>query len=245
MLVFFEEELPEYYSVAATGAGVSEAARRGVRAMVASEARHAAMFRDLARGLHPGLYEPFQYHFLRMPGGVLRTVKFLLRRPRLFPLFFWIVLLQEERAVHYSKEVIRCASNLDPRVVDAFERHLEDEKDHLGIDEALLQVYWERGASWIRRLNAHAFRLLVGEFLNTPSRAGIRVIDRLVQEAPSLEGRRRELIDGLLGLAQNVRFHESLYSRRIVPKTFALFDRYAEFHRLGRSLLGYSPGGVT
>ena len=164
-----------------------------------------------------------------MPKGIWRLLKLPLQYPRLFPLVFWIVLLQEERTVYYSKEVIRCASELDPRVVDAFSRHMDDEKDHLGIDEALLEVYWERSSSSIRWLNAQAFRLFVDEFLNAPKRAGIRVIERLVQEVPSLQGRKGELTAGLRNLAKDARFHQSLYSRKIVPKTFALFDRYAEF----------------
>jgi hypothetical protein len=245
MLIFFEEELPQGYSTAARGAGVSKSVYGEVQAMLASESRHAAMFRDLARDLDSNLYEPFVYHFLRMPKGILRLLKLPLQYPRLFPLVFWIVLLQEERAVYYSKEVIRCASELDPRVVDAFSRHMDDEKDHLGVDEALLEVYWERSSSSIRWLNAQAFRILVDEFLNAPKRGGIRVIERLVQEVPTLEGRKRELTAGLLDLAKDARFHESLYSRKIVPKTFALFDRYAEFRSLGDRVRGYSPGGAA
>jgi hypothetical protein len=46
-------------------------------------------------------------------------------------------------------------------------------------------------------------------------------------------------------LANDARFHQSLYSREIVPKTFALFDRYAEFRTLGDRVRGYSPGGAA
>jgi hypothetical protein len=141
--------------------------------------------------------------------------------------------------------VVRYAPDLDPRVVDAFSRHLEDEKGHLGVDEALLQIYWDQSRPCIRRLNAHAFRLVVNEFLNAPKRAGIRVIERLAQEIPSLKSRQHELTSGLLGLAHNLRFHHSLYSRDIVPRTFALFDRYAEFRSLGDRLPGYAPGGAA
>jgi len=242
MLVFFEEELPQGYSRAARGDGVSEAVYREVQTMLASESRHAAMFRDLACDLDSSLYEPFTYHFLRMPRGLWRLLKLPLQYPRLFPLVFWIVLLQEERSVYYSKEAIRCASELDPRVVDVFSRHLDDEKDHLGIDEALLEVYWDRSSAPIRWLNAQAFRIFVDEFLNAPKRAGIRVIKRLVQEVPALESRKCELTAGLRNLATDAHFHQSLYSRQIVPKTFALFDRYAEFRTLGDRMLGYSPG---
>src|SRR5690242_4604653 len=112
MLVFFEEELPPCYSLAATNAGVSERVCSGVQAMVASESRHAAMFRELARDLDPALYEPFRYHFLRMPDGLVPLLKFPFRFPKLFPLVFWIVLLQEERTVYYSNEVIQRADEL-------------------------------------------------------------------------------------------------------------------------------------
>ena len=245
MLVFFEEELPQCYSTAARGAGVPNSVRCEVQSMLVAESHHAAMFRGLARDLDSNLYEPFAYHFLRVPKGIWRLLKLPLQYPRLFPLVFWIVLLQEERTVYYSKEVIRCASELDPRVVDAFSRHMDDEKDHLGIDEALLEVYWERSSSSIRWLNAQAFRLFVDEFLNAPKRAGIRVIERLVQEVPSLQGRKGELTAGLRNLAKDARFHQSLYSREIVPKTFALFDRYAEFRNLGDRVRGYTPGGAA
>jgi hypothetical protein len=245
MLVFFEEELPECYSIAARDGAASKSVSADVQAMLASESRHAAMFRALARDLDPSLYEPFDYHFLRMPRGILRLMKLPLHYPKLFPLVFWIVLLQEERTVYYSREVIRHASDLDPRVVDAFSRHLDDEQDHLGIDESMLEIYWDRSSPWIRRLNGYVFGLFVDEFLNAPKRAGVRVIERLAQEVPSLKSRKRELTDGLLGLARDTCFHQSLYSREIVPKTFALFDRYAEFRRLGDRLHGYSPGGAA
>ena len=240
MLVFFEEELPMCYAVAARNAPNGA----DVAAMLESESRHAAMFRRLARNLHPGLYEPFRYHFLRIPPAILRLLKIPLKHPRLFPLTFWIVLLQEERTVYYSQEIIRHAADLDPQVVETHRRHLDDEKDHLGVDEALLEVYWGRGPAWIRALNARLFRLVVGEFLNAPKRAGVRIIERLVEEVPSLASRKRELIDGLLALAGDTRFHQSLYSRDIVPKTFALFDQHREFRRLGARLRGYSPGGA-
>jgi len=81
--------------------------------------------------------------------------------------------------------------------------------------------------------------------LNAPKRAGIRVIERLVQEVPSLQGRKGALTAGLRNLAKDARFHQSLYSREIVPKTFALFDRYAEFRNLGDRVRGYTPGGAA
>ena len=54
-----------------------------------------------------------------------------------------------------------------------------------------------------------------------------------------------KFLAGLRNLAKDARFHQSLYSRKIVPKTFALFDRYAEFRNLGDRVRGYSPGGAA
>jgi hypothetical protein len=67
------------------------------------------------------------------------------------------------------------------------------------------------------------------------------VIEYLVEECPELRPRKGELIQAMRALDHNPEFHESLYSRRIVPKTFRLFDRYPEFRDLGRSVRGYSP----
>jgi len=47
----------------------------------------------------------------------------------------------------------------------------------------------------------------------------------------------------LLRLAGQERFHLTLYSREIVPRTFRRFDACPEFAAMGRVLRGYRPAG--
>jgi len=140
-----------------------------------------------------------------------------------------------------SFEVLRQSEQLDPRMVDWQRSHLADETNHLNLGEALLPLYWDAAPLWMRWLNGRLLRFVIREFLSAPKRSGVRVIEYLVKECPELTRRKAELLSAMRGLDRNPRFHESLYSRRIVPKTFALFDRYTEFHHLGKRLWGYSP----
>ena len=245
MFVYFEQTLPGYYVKAAARPGVPEDLRDGVRALQYAERRHAEMFRKLARHLSPELYTEFRFHFIRLPRAASAVMRAACERPALFPAIFWIVLMQEERAVFYANQILDQSAGLDPEMVEAQRLHLADEAGHLGVDEALLALYWDANRPWVRRLNGRLLRLVVSEFLVAPKRGGVRLVERWVRECPELEARRTELAAAMRRLAAEPRFHESLYSRRIVPRTFALFDRYEELHSLGKSLWAYSPEAAS
>jgi hypothetical protein len=156
------------------------------------------------------------------------------------PTMLWIALILEERGAFYGKEVLRHSELLDPQMVDWQRRHLADEADHLSLDEALLPLCWDASPAWMRRLNGRLIGVVIKEFLSAPKRSGRRVIEHLVKACPELMPRKEELMSAMRALDRDRRFHESLYSRKIVPKTFALFDRYTEFRDLGKGLWGYS-----
>ena len=62
----------------------------------------------------------------------------------------------------------------------------------------------------------------------------------LVKEHPELRNDLPALQQALLGLAHNEAYRVSIYSRAIVPKTFALMDAWPEFIVLKRVLRGYT-----
>jgi hypothetical protein len=210
------------------------------QALADSEKRHAAAFRALARRISPDLYSKDEYAFVRPPSA-LRIFRKLFDWPALRPTLLWIALIQEERGTFFGEEVLRLSEQLDPQMVDWQRRHLVDETDHLSLGETLLPLYWDASPHWVRRWNGRLLRYVLREFLSAPKRSGVRVIENLVKECPELKPRKAEFLSAMRALDRNPRFHESLYSRKIVPKTFALFDRYAEFQNLGKSLWGYSP----
>jgi hypothetical protein len=229
---------------AASAPGVPRELVEGARGLAASEASHALAFRSLARALSPRLYSNAECVFVTSPKGFVRMIWTLFAARPFRPLLLWIAFILEERAVFFGEEILRQAQQLDPRVVAWHRRHIADEGDHIGLGEALRPLYWARTPSWLRRVNSRLLRFVLREFLGAPKRAGLRVIDCWLEERPELKPRRAELLAALRELDSNPAFHESLYSRRSVPKTFALFDRYEEFRDLGKSLWGYAPEAV-
>jgi len=65
------------------------------------------------------------------------------------------------------------------------------------------------------------------------------VLDELARELPELHPRLPALRRQLLALGRDPRYRATLYSREIVPATFARFDATPEFRRL--SIFGYRP----
>jgi hypothetical protein len=238
---FLEGELPGYYLRAAAAPYVPEKLRQAAQALNDSEKWHAATFRSLARRISPELYSSQdEYAIIRPPSGASLLLRKLLDWPALLPSLLWIALIQEERGTFFGEEVLRQSDKLDPQMVDWQRRHLADETDHLNLGEALLPLCWDASPHWMRWLNSRFLRFVLREFMSAPKRSGVRVIERLVQACPELMPRKVELIAAMRELDGNAQFHESIYSRKIAPKTFALFDRYTEFRDLGDRLVGYS-----
>jgi hypothetical protein len=151
----------------------------------------------------------------------------------------WLMLLQEERSMFYSRSILRGREELEPHFVAAHRTHLADEAGHVRWDEDLLDQIWDPCHPVLRRINAELFRWMVGEFFNAPKRGGLQVVSQLTREFPDLTPRLPALRGQVRELARSRTYHQSLYSREMVPRTFARFDQYPEFSFLGRTLYGY------
>jgi hypothetical protein len=244
-ITFFETSLADSVLLPLAQSGLPHSLARALATFVEEESRHTCMFRALNRRCAPDLYARDDFHFIRLSSVHRRTLDWIARRTRRFPLVLWLMLLQEERSMFYARTILRDREQLEPHFVDVHRVHLADEADHVRWDEELLDHIWGACPRLQRHLNAELFRWMVGEFFNTPKRGGLRVIDRLVDEFADLRPRRSELRRQVLDLARSPAYHRSLYSRDIVPRTFARFDRHAEFSRLGRTLYGYDRGDIV
>lgn len=196
------------------------------------ERAHTEMFRRLNRSCAPRLYERRDFHFVRLPAAWRALLAWALAHPALFPLFFWLMLLQEERSIHYSRGYLRHRASLDPRFVEAHRRHLADEVWHVRWDEELIDALWRPAHPRLRAANARLLAWMVEEFFGTPKRAQLRVLAELAREHPELRRRLPELRRQLLALGADPRYRRSLYSREIAPATFDLLDRWPELRRL-------------
>ena len=159
------------------------------------------------------------------------------QHPRLFPMFLWLMLLQEERSLFYSRRVIAQREELEPHFVKTHRTHLADEVGHVRWDEELIEALWQRANPFLRNVNARLFGWMLGEFFNAPKRAQLNVVHELAREFPVLSEVEPEMQRQLLALSEDGCYQMSLYSREIVPRTFARFDESAELQSL--ELIGY------
>jgi len=203
------------------------------------ERRHSEMFRQLNRLCAPQLYAAGDFHFVQAPAYWLAALGWATHRPDLFPLFIWLMLLQEERSMFYAKEYIRQEKALEAHFVDAHRVHLADEVGHVRWDERLLDLIWPRVNRHLRTINARLLGWMVGEFFSTPKRGQWHVVQELAGEFPELRERLPELRKQISALPQDERYQLSLYRREITPRSFARFDRWPEFHVIERAIPAY------
>ena len=243
-ILFFEQTLAENVLGGLRRAGPPAALDASLARFIDDERAHIAMFRELNRCCAPAAYATRDYRFVALPGPAARVLAAASRRPARFPFFVWLMLLMEERALHYGREIVQRRGELEPAFVETHVRHLRDEVHHVRWDEEILDWLWPRTSRPLRWANAVLFRWLVGEFFSVPRRAAVRVVDAWIAACPELTPRREVFHRELRELRQRTDFHASLYSRTIVPRTFARFDGAREFAFMCRVLPGYRPAGA-
>jgi hypothetical protein len=163
----------------------------------------------------------------------------LVRHPFTFPFWIWLMLLQEERSIQVSRECLRADEPLDPSFRELHRRHLADEIDHVHWDIELIDRLWLPLPPRTRRIQASLFGWMMREFFTAPKRGGKAVLNAWLAEFPELRPLAPQLASELAGLAHSRDYHSSLYSRKMTPRAFALFDSLPEFHDIGKSLPAY------
>lgn len=250
--LYFNEQIIFFETM--IGRGVMQALQRHawpddfgdqVRRFAADEVRHTRMFGQLNRRCAPLYYAAGDFHFIRAPRAWLAALRWATDHARIFTLFLWLMLLQEERSLYYSREFIRHGGDLEPHFVACHRAHLADEVRHVRWDEELLERLWRPSGRLSRTMNARMFAWLTGEFFSTPKRGQLGVVDDLVREFPELAGQAQELRRQLARLPDDEDYQRSLYSRDIVPECFARFDQWPELRVMERAISGYRFGAET
>ncbi len=240
-ILFFEKTLAKNILTAILREALPDPLATSLRTFLDDEAAHTRMFRRLNRRSAPDLYTNGDFYFVRVSAPARGLLGAASRHPHTLPLFLWLMLLLEERAIHYARQILRARAMLEPHFVAVHQRHLQDEIHHIRWDQAMLDLVWRTAPPRRRKVNALLFRWMVGEFFNAPKRAGVRVVEELARQCPELGARLPEMRRQLRALARRPTFHRSLYSRTVVPRTFAGFDAWPELHGLRRVLPGYEP----
>jgi hypothetical protein len=243
---FFNEQIVFFETL--IGAGLMQALLREnwpdgfgetLRQLWHDHVRHTAMFRRLNRRCAPELYGSGDSHFIRVVRPWKMVLRWTTRRPHVFPLYLWLMLLQEERSLYYSGRFIRCRHALEPRWVAAYRNHLIDEANHVRCDQDLIDRWWPSVSAPVRRINAQLLAWIIAEFFSVPNRGQLSVLVTLAREFPELQPRLPYLIGQILSLAADKRYQLSVYSREVTPRSFARFDQWPELRVLERVMPGY------
>jgi len=230
--IFFEQRLGRPVLTALAAIAPSDSLQHMIRCFLDEENEHSAMFRRLLCLSTPQLYRNSVFFFIRPHPVWAKALAWVACRPRLFPMLIWLQLLQEERAMHFSKCFLTEGEMLEPEFLAAQRKHLSDEIDHIRWDHELLDWLWPSTSHWWRIVNAKLFCWMVREFFYTPKRAGVRVVEHLVQEFPELRFMLPRLKKEMLGLAANPTYLRSLYSEKIAPNSYEHLRIYPEFSKL-------------
>lgn len=208
--------------------------RAEIKRFLEDEARHTELFTKLNQQAAPELYQQSGFHFIRLPRPLHLAASVMMRFPRLFPFFFLLVYLQEEKLVHYSDRYAASADRVDPRFLSVYATHLEDEKGHIGLDLSVVAELWQRASKPVRRLNAWLMRVIFREFFTAPKRSGMRIIEQLVKEFPELQGKSTSLKEGLVAAGVGQGFLAQMYSYESVPSSLHFFEQHPELQALTR-----------
>jgi len=112
---------------------------QGLREFSEEERQHTEMFRRLNQRYAPQFYSASDFYFIAPSRAWMKILDGATRRPRFFTMFLWLMLLQEERSLFYSKRFIAQREALAPHFVETHRLHLADEVGHVCWDEELIE----------------------------------------------------------------------------------------------------------
>jgi hypothetical protein len=236
-IIFFETAIGRPILEALLRASLPLQLSKSLQQFLHEEQQHTEMFRQLNQQCAPQFYRAGHFYFIQPARAWMAALSWATEHPRLFPMFLWLMLLQEERSLFYSRRVIAQREELEPHFVKTHRTHLADEVGHVRWDEELIEALWRRANPVLRKVNAQLFDWMLREFFSAPKRAQLRVVHELTHEFPALSALEPEMQRQLLALSLDRSYQQSLYSREIAPRTFARFDESPEFRSL--KLIGY------
>ena len=203
--------------------------------LIAEESRHAAMFRGLNRRIAPDLYRERDRFFLDagpLWGGVWSRAS---RRPSLWPTFLWFMLIQEEKALAYTRGFL-ALPDLEPTILSVHQRHFEQERTHCEIDVRLLELVWQHTSPRLLKLNGRVLSWMLQRFFLAPRRSGWKVVDFWMSDLPELKGKRTVLRRELARLDRCPAYVTMMYGPDTIPESWRRMGERPELESLWASL---------
>lgn len=201
--------------------------------LLEEENRHFLMFKELNKHSMPGIYKKRCYYFLKLSWLERIILSITCRYPQYLISLLWLVLLMEEHAVRFSKDVLTDSpagglGELESNFYLVHKLHLKDEAKHVHIDANLIDFVLERSSPAKKNVNVKLLNRLLKATLR-PKHAGVNVIKQLVIDCPELESQSYELINEIRKFTYDPCMLPMLENSDHAPVTTALLDMYPEF----------------
>jgi hypothetical protein len=220
---------------------IGESLAENLRRFESEERSHSRWFREMNQRVDPRRFtmESGAYVFIPVGGRTRSVARWMASQPFRFPFWIWLMLLQEERSISLARACLDASDRLEPSFVELHRKHMADEVDHVRWDLDLIERIWMPLPLWKRKLHARLFGGMMAEFFTVPKRSAMVVLGALIDEFPELAIMGARFREEIGELRHSAAYHESLYSRTINPRCFALFDELPEFKNMGTYLPGY------
>ncbi len=203
--------------------------RSDIDEFIAEENRHSARFHQVLGQVALEMYAKSPRYFIRNSSMEIAGLNWAVTHPRLFPMFLWLILILEERAMHCSRVFLAHEQNVAAPFFQVQRQHLADEVDHVRWDEQVIESIWPSLPLWLRRLNVRMMDGMLREFIVAPKRAAVRVLDELASRHPDLQPLLPRLKTELRELGQTRAFQQSIFCPPVTPRSERLMANYAEF----------------
>ena len=200
--------------------------------LVREEQLHARQFMEFNRRARPDLYSQSDRVFVRTALLFSGALKALLSLPKWLPFPLWIILLLEERSLHYSARWAQ--AEVEPQLIQLHRMHALDEDRHVALGDQLIHHLWASRPGWLRRTNARILTAVLREFFFFPKRAALEIVRVAFAGHPDCAEMQRQL----LALRNHPGFLKTLYSRASNPLTLARLEAYPELAPLLEMLAG-------
>lgn len=198
--------------------------------MLDEEADHHRMFLSFNRAVLPGPYRDQRGYFALPSRSEAMLLALLTRRPSRWPFMLWLVLLLEEFSTAFSRTLVaaRREHDLAADFVRLHRLHLRDEARHVRLDALLLERLLTPLSATRLRVNGWLFRRLLQELV-APKRSGLRVLQALVKDFPSLAPRLPQMLAEVRALGRDPGLCNILSNPLALPLADALQRRYPAF----------------
>ncbi len=201
--------------------------------LLREEEKHYQMFRSLNQVCLPELYTDKPYQFLKLRWFERALLSVVCYYPQYLISLLWLVLLMEEHAVRFSKDLIKLNQTdnlgpLEPNFVLAHQAHLKDEMGHVHIDANLIDFVLDRSSRKKKQLNVILLKKLLQATLR-PRHAGVNVVHQLVKECPELKIDSDRLIQAVSNFKYDPCLFPMFENPEQIPVTTSLFELYPEF----------------